>query len=139
MFFREFKTTTTASRQAVWALWSDVNRWSTWNPGTAHAELKGPFVAGAEFSMTPSGQDPMPFRLTQVQEGVSFTDETSMGDICVTVEHRIVERVGEPLELVYAARVTGPDAAQIGAAITEDFDDVLAALARVAEAEPVAA
>jgi hypothetical protein len=42
MFFREFKTTTTATRATVWALWSDVNRWSIWNPGVEQATLVGP-------------------------------------------------------------------------------------------------
>lgn len=135
MFFREFKTTTTASRATVWALWSDVNRWSTWNPGVEQATLVGPFAVGNSFSMTPSGQDALTTRLTHVEEGLSFTDETVLGDISVTVEHRIVPQDHGPLAIVYSARVTGPGAEHIGAAITSDFDDVLAALVKLAERE----
>lgn len=135
MFFREFKTTTTASRATVWALWSDINLWSTWNPGLDHATLVGPFVSGAEFSMTPSGQDAMTSRLTNVEDGYAFTDETVLGDISVTVEHRIVPQDQGPLAIVYSARVAGPGAEHIGAAITSDFDEVLAALVKLAERE----
>lgn len=135
MFYREFKTTTTASRATVWKLWTDINRWSTWNPGLDQATLVGPFVSGAQFSMTPSGQDAMTSRITNVEEGSAFTDDTVLGDICVTVEHRIVPQEDGLLGIVYSARVTGPGAEHIGAAITEDFDDVLAALVKLAQSE----
>jgi hypothetical protein len=133
MFHREFNTTTTAPRSTIWALWTDVNNWSNWNAGVAHAQLTGPFVNGATFSMTPSGQDALTCRLIRVEEGVAFTDETVLGDISVTVEHRIEPVDGGVLRLVYSARVTGPGAEHVGAAITEDFDDVLAALVKLAE------
>jgi hypothetical protein len=133
-FHREFHTTTSAPRSTIWALWTDINNWATWNAGIAQAKLTGPFVVGAEFSMTPSGQDALTTRLIRVEEGVAFTDETALGDICVTVEHRI-EAVdgGNKLRLVYSAQVTGPGAEHVGAAVTEDFDDVLAALVKLAE------
>jgi hypothetical protein len=134
MFHRTFTTTTSASRAAIWALWTDVNNWSSWNAGVAHAQLTGPFVRGAAFSMTPGGQDAMTSRLVHVEEGVAFTDETVLGDICVTVEHRIEPLENGKLRIVYSAGVTGPGAEHVGAAVTEDFDDVLAALVKRAEA-----
>ncbi len=134
-FHRAFSTTTSASRSAIWTLWTDVNNWSTWNAGVEQARLAGPFVVGATFNMTPSGQEAMTVRLTRVEEGVVFTDETMLDDICVTVEHRIEPVPGsEKLRVVYSAQVTGPGAEHVGAAVTEDFDDVLAALVTLAEA-----
>ena len=132
-FHREFTTTTSAARSTIWALWTDINNWSSWNAGVAQVKLTGPFVNGAEFSMTPTGQDGMTSRLVRVDEGVAFTDETLMGDIRVTVEHRIEPTDGGKLRLVYSARVTGPGAEHVGAAVTEDFDDVLAALVKLSE------
>ncbi len=133
MFNREFHATTTAPRSTVWAIWSDVNNWSSWNAGVEHAHIAGPFVSGATFSMTPGGQDALSCRLTDVEPGVAFTDVTELGDICVTVEHRIEAMADGKLRVVYRAHVTGPGAEHIGAAITEDFDDVLAALVKRAE------
>ena len=133
MFHREFHTTTIAARSTVWALWTDVNNWSSWNAGVSEAKITGPFVTGTVFSMTPTGQDAMSTRLTHVEEGVVFTDETVLGDICVTVEHRIEPLDGNTLRIVYSASVTGPGAEHVGAAVTEDFDDVLAALVKLAE------
>lgn len=133
MFHREFSTTTTASRARIWALWTDINNWSQWNAGVEASALVGPFVAGARFSMTPTGQEAMTSRLVRVEEGVAFVDETVLDDISVTVEHRI-ESLGEgQLRIVYSASVTGPGAEHVGAMVTEDFDDVLAALVQLAE------
>nr|WP_295771623.1 SRPBCC family protein [Rhodoferax sp.] len=136
-FHREFSTTTSAARATIWALWTDINNWSSWNVGVAHAQLTGPFVNGATFSMTPSGQDAMTSRLVRVEEGVAFTDETVLGDICVTVEHRIEPLDASKLRVVYSAHVTGPGAEHVGAMVTEDFDDVLAALVKLAESSSV--
>ncbi len=133
MFNREFHATTTAPRSTVWAIWSDVNNWASWNAGVEQAHIAGPFVSGAEFSMTPGGQQALSCRLTDVEPGVAFTDVTVLGDICVTVEHRIEPDVEGQLRVVYRAQVTGPGAEHVGAAITEDFDDVLAALVKLAE------
>lgn len=47
-FNREFTTTTSAARSVIWALWTDVNNWPSWNAGVAHAKLTGPFVVGTE-------------------------------------------------------------------------------------------
>lgn len=138
MFYREFSTTTTATRAAIWARWTDINNWSRWNAGVAHSRLTVPFAVGAEFSMTPAGQNAMTSRLVRVEEGVAFTDETVLGDICVTVEHRIEpsqDSGRDTLRIVYSARVTGPGAEHVGAAVTEDFDDVLAALVKLAESK----
>lgn len=133
MFFRTFSTTTTAPFSAIWSLWADVNHWPSWNVGVAQSTLDGPFVTGATFSMTPTGQDTMTSRLIHVEEGVSFTDETVLGDICVTVQHRMEPLHDGQLRVVYSAQVTGPGAEHVGAAVTEDFDAVLAALVKLAE------
>ena len=99
-FHREFTTTTSAARSTIWALWTDINNWSSWNAGVAQAKFTGPFVMGAEFSMTPTGQDAMTSRLVHVDEGVAFTDETLIGDIRVTVEHRFEPTDDRPFECV---------------------------------------
>lgn len=137
MFQTVFHTTTYASRSTLWSLWTDVNNWSTWNAGVEQAQLTGPFVNGATFSMTPTGQDALTSRLIKVEEGVAFVDETVLGDICVTVEHRIEPLDGGKLRVVYGAQVTGPGAEHVGAMVTEDFDDVLAALVKLAESRTV--
>jgi hypothetical protein len=128
MWQREFSVQAPVTAQAVWRLFSDVDRWGEWNAGIEQIALRGPFAAGTEFVMKPPGQDAFVSRLVAVDELRGFTDETVLGDVRVVVDHRIVPADGGGVRITYAATVTGPDAVAIGEAVTEDFPQVLQAL-----------
>lgn len=123
---------TTAAPDAIWALFADVPGWQGWNAGIEHIELDGPFATGTWMTMKPPGQDAMRSRLIDVRVNEGFTDETAVGDLVVTVAHRI-ERAGARIRVVYAVSAVGPGAAEIGPAVSSDFPEVLAALAARAE------
>ena len=56
-----------------------------------------------------------------------------MGDLVVQVAHRI-QRIGpDRTRVVYCVEASGTDAPEVGAAISSDFPEVLAALAARAE------
>jgi len=128
----EHSIETTASPDAVWRLFSDVPGWARWNAGIAHIAIDGPFAAGTWFTMTPPGEAPLRCRLIEVREAESFVDETRVGDLVVTVAHRIAPH-GAGARITYALEARGPEAAAIGAFVASDFPDVLASLARLAE------
>jgi hypothetical protein len=124
---------TTASPEAVWRLFRDVAGWKTWNAGIEHVELEGPFAEGTWFTMKPPGQDALRSRLLRVRENEGFVDETRVGELVVTVAHRI-ERVGaDRTRVTYAIDAAGPGSVEIGPMIAADFPDVLAALAKRAQ------
>ncbi len=123
---------TAAAPERIWALFRDVPGWKRWNAGIEQIDLEGPFATGTWFSMTPPGQEALRTKLIDVRDGEHFIDETQVGELVVTVTHRI-ERVAANLtRIVYALEAKGPDAAQVGPAIAADFPEVLAALVRVA-------
>jgi hypothetical protein len=125
---------TTATLEAIWRLFRDVAGWRAWNAGIERIDLEGPFAAGTWFTMKPPGQDELRSRLVEVRENEVFVDETRVGDIVVTVAHRL-ERLGERrTRVTYAIDVAGPEAAEVGAAVSSDFPDVLAALAKAVAA-----
>jgi hypothetical protein len=120
---------TTATPEVLWGIFRDVPAWKAWNAGIERIELEGPFAEGTWFTMTPTGQDPLRSRLLEVRENERFVDETRVGDLVVTVAHRI-----EPLALgrtrvTYAIEATGPGAAEMGPMVSADFPEVLASLA----------
>src|SRR4051812_21880110 len=78
-----------ASPEVVWKIFCDVPGWKSWNSGIASIELEGPFANGTWFTMTPPGQDPLRSRLVAVRANEGFTDETRVGELVVTVAHRI--------------------------------------------------
>ncbi len=121
--------------QTIWNLFRDVNGWGRWNAGIESIRLEGDFAVGQEFTMQPPGQDAFRSRLIEVVENERFVDETRLGDVVVRVAHRIEGLTEDRTRIVYATEVDGPDAAEIGRAVSADFPQVLAALVRLAEGE----
>jgi len=133
MWTREHSIETSASAEALWKLFSNVEGWKAWNAGIERITMSAPFAEGSEFLMQPPGQDALTSRLILVRENERFDDETVVGDVRVIVAHRIESLGATRRRVTYACTVEGPDAADIGAAVTADFPEVLAALVQLAE------
>lgn len=129
----EYAIETSATADVIWNIFRDVPGWKTWNAGIEHIEMEGPFSAGTWFTMKPPGEDSLRSRLVEVIENECFVDETCVGDLAITVAHRIESVGGGRTRITYAAEAIGPDAAVIGPAVASDFPLVLANLAKLAE------
>ena len=129
----EYSIETSATPEAVWGLFRDVDGWTTWNAGIEAIALEGPFTAGSEFTMKPPGQDALRSRLVEVSENEGFVDETRVGDLVITLAHRIERLDAARSRVTYAVAAADPGAAEIGPMVASDFPDVLASLARRAE------
>ncbi|KQY08070.1 hypothetical protein ASD37_08925 [Mycobacterium sp. Root135] len=110
--------------------------WSEWNEGVSDIRVSGPFEAGTTAVMIfPDGTE-LPFHLAWVDEGRGFEDVTPIPDAGVTV--RVVHEV-EATEtgalITYRCMVEGPPevAAEVGAEVSADFGEVIAALGARAE------
>ncbi|MCX5407339.1 polyketide cyclase [Streptomyces sp. NBC_00335] len=132
---------TTAAPEAIWALWADVENWGAWNADIEKIELRGPFAAGAEITMTPAGQDPVELLVAEVAEGEMFIDEARFAGLVLRTTHRVY-RLDPALDparsrVVYRMEISGEGAAEagpeIGPAITADWPDTMAALVRTAQ------
>ncbi len=130
---KEYSIETTASAAAIWNLFRDVPGWKHWNAGIESIALEGPFANGTWFTMKPPGQDAFRSQLIDVRPNEGFVDETRLGDLVVQVAHRIQRIRPDRTRVVYAVEASGTDAPEVGAAISSDFPDVLAALAAHAE------
>jgi hypothetical protein len=120
-----------ASVEAVWALWSDVTRWTEWDSGLESATLTGPFAEGSTGTMVVEGQGPISFVLTSVEEGAGFVDETSVPGAVLRFSHR-VEPVAGGVRVTHSVVVEGPAAEFLGPAVTADLPDAVAALVKLA-------
>ena len=131
----DYSAETTAAPDTVWRIFQDVPAWKTWNVGIAHIAIDGPFAAGTVFTMQPPGEEPLRCRLVEVRDNAGFVDETRVGDLVVTVAHKIEPISAGRTRITYAVEAKGSDAAEIGAAVSADFPEVLAALVKLAEAK----
>ena len=131
----DYSTETTAAPGTIWRIFQNVPGWKDWNAGIAEIAIDGPFAAGTWFTMQPPGEEPLRCRLVEVRDNACFVDETRVGDLVVTVAHNIEAIDDGRTRIIYAVEAKGPDAADIGAAVSADFPEVLAALVRLAEAK----
>jgi uncharacterized membrane protein len=137
MWAVEHSVETSATAQAVWQLWADVEQWPEWNAGVERIELRGPFAVDSRILMTPPGDETVELRIAEAIEPDLFVDEVDGGDFVVRTTHR-VETVGdERSRITYRMEITGPAAEsvgpEIGPEISGDFPQVLTALAARAE------
>jgi hypothetical protein len=123
----EFAIETAASPESIWARLTDVPGWTRWNAGIEEVAIDGPFAVGACITMKPPGQEPLRSILIEVRENRSFVDETRLGELVVRVGHHL-QPEGATTRVRYTVFVDGPEAAEVGAAISGDFPAVLAAL-----------
>jgi Polyketide cyclase / dehydrase and lipid transport len=139
MWTIQYEGTTTADPAAVHAVLADVAHWHEWNAGVQRAELHGPFEAGSTALMVlPDGEE-LPFHLAAVTPDGGFVDETPIPDagVVVRIHHLVEPLAGGGARIAYRCEVDGPAAdelgPEIGPAVSGDFPDVIAALARRAE------
>ena len=130
---------TTASPEAVWRLYSDVATWPAWDDAVERVALDGPFEPGAVGTFKLHGQDPLEFRLVEVQPLRGFMDETSIPGGVVRFRHTIATLDDGRLRLTHAVEIEAPAAVaeQIGALITAGVPETMTRLAALAqEARP---
>lgn len=127
----EHSETSAAPAAAIWPLWAETGRWPEWDAGVRSVVLDGPFAVGSSGTMTMDGMPPIPFTLTEVTEGRSFTDETALPDAHLRFEHELTDIDGGT-RITYRVTIDGPEG--FGPQVTEDTPDAMRALARLAEA-----
>ncbi|AGB24745.1 Polyketide cyclase / dehydrase and lipid transport [Mycobacterium sp. JS623] len=136
MWVKEYTGQSAASADRLFDVLADAAAWSEWNAGVAGIEMDGPFEAGTNATMTLSDDTVLPFRLVGVEAGRGFEDETPVPDagVVVRVLHQLTP-MENGTQITYRCMAEGPDqaAAEVGAAVSADFPDVIAALAARAE------
>jgi uncharacterized membrane protein len=137
MWSFEHQESTTASRAAVWNLWKDVSGWPSWDEGIASVTIDRDFGVGAKGKLKPTGGPAFPFEVTQVDDGLSFTDVTKLPLAKLTFQHELVEHEGT---VVIRQQITidGPLTALwkrvIGKGLEQDVPGTMRSLASAAEA-----
>jgi uncharacterized protein YndB with AHSA1/START domain len=132
MWITEFSGESTAPPATVYRLLASPTTWHEWNPGVQRIEMDGPFAAGTSAVMVLPDGTALPFRFTWVEPDVGFEDETPVPDtgVVVRVRHEL-SASGTGTRITYRCEADGPAdvAATVGAQVSSDFPDVIAALA----------
>jgi len=127
-----------ATPAQVFGILAEPEKWSEWNKGVLRIEMHGPFRAGTTAVMVLPDSTALPFRFAWVEADKGFEDVTEVPDagVVVRVRHEL-SATGHGTRITYRCEVDGPEpaASEVGAAVTSDFADVIAALGSRAERE----
>lgn len=99
--------TTEVTKEQIWKLFANVNRWPEWDKGVVFAQLEGKFEKGNHFMFQPKGGPKLKIGIVEATENRSFTDFTRFPLAKMYGEHRFDE-VPEGLRLTTTMRVQGP-------------------------------
>ena len=129
-----------ASRERVWALWTDISDWPSWNPGVARAELDGPMAAGATGTIRAAGGPTSTLKVLEVDADRSFVTEASERFMRLRFEHELADADAGQLRLTQRVHMTGLATPlmrrTVGARLQRSIPEALAALVERATGEP---
>lgn len=136
MWRTDYTETTQAAPAAVWAALRDLHSGVALGENSDHFELHGPFAVGTELSVTPQGQDTMRSVIVELDEGRSYADSTSFGELTLLFRHTL-----EPLEggtrVTHRLEISGAEAStvgpELGPQISGDFPVAMRELLSAAE------
>jgi hypothetical protein len=127
----EYSIDTDAAAEVVWAHYVDLSTWPAWNPGTTKVDLKGPFAAGSEGTITSEAYGPVPFQLSAVTVQHSFTMETRVDEnVILRTICRVAEQVSGGSRITHRLELAGPGNEQLGEALGPGLTTNLAIGAR---------
>lgn len=69
---------TKVSPNTIWQLWEDVENWNTWDDGIEFSKIDGPFKTGTTGTLKPKGGPVIRTKLSHVEPGNMFTDESKL-------------------------------------------------------------
>lgn len=96
-----------ASREQIWAVWSDAERWSEWNSGVRSATLDGPFAAGTKGRLRPASGPTASIEIVELEPNARWVTVTRLPGARFLLEHRIDDGSGDQVLVTYRAEFGG--------------------------------
>ncbi len=94
-------------RKIVWQQLTNINQWPTWHDDLEYCKMEGSFSIGNHFILKPKSMRPVKIKITELNEGYSFTDCTCFFGAKMFDTHTL-EETPEGLKLSNTMIVTGP-------------------------------
>ena len=103
--------TVNASASDIWAIWTDVSKWTALDAGNGKASLRGSFAPGSVVSLTLRNGSTFEVHLKTVTKNEEFSYETAVPGGVVRTYHKM-KQSGDHLIVTYAleAEITEKEA-----------------------------
>jgi uncharacterized protein YndB with AHSA1/START domain len=126
---------TTASRQAVYALWADPASWSRWDPQVERVSLNGPVRVGARGKLKAGGGPESTIDIIALEPNVRFAYAASGLGLRMVFDRRF--EPGDDTRFTHSVSITGAAAGflagRIGPQIQAALPTAMARLKTLAE------
>lgn len=73
----------------IWAVYVDVDGWTSWDDGLEKTRRHGAFTVGTTCTLVPRGADPVEATLVSVVQGEEFTGEVVAPFGTIRTQHRL--------------------------------------------------
>jgi hypothetical protein len=138
MWTTEHTATTDVEPAAIWSALRDLHSGIPLGEHSDRFELHGPFAVGTEVSVTPQGQDTMRSVIVELDDGRSYADRTSFGDLVLLFRHTLTPLDGGGTCVTHQLEISGPGAGEVGPElgpqISSDFPVTMTELLTAARA-----
>ncbi|MFT3715922.1 MAG: SRPBCC family protein [Gordonia sp. (in: high G+C Gram-positive bacteria)] len=137
MWTTDYRASTNASPDAVWAALEALHSGTRLGPESDDFVLHGPFATGTTLTVTPQGQEPMTSTIVELDPGHTYADRTEFGGLTLTFRHRLTPLEDGGTTVTHVLEIDGPDAdtmgPELGPQISDDFPTAMAELFAAAE------
>lgn len=100
------KRVTGVRAEDVWRVWTDVNRWHTWQSDIEYAKLDGQFKLGSCLKFKPKGGPEISIEIVKLDPGHQFTDLTGFPGARMLDSHELITH-GNELEIRTTLSIEG--------------------------------
>ena len=136
----EHSARTDAPRERVWALWTDIAGWPSWNPGVVRAELDGPLAEGATGTVRAAGGPASKLRVLSVEPERRLVTEASERLMRLRFEHELADAGDGELLITHRVRMSGLATPlmrrTVGTRLAQSIPTAVAKLAELAKGQP---
>ena len=98
---------TDASKESMWQIWADVDKWRLWDEAVEQSELSGEFATGARFMLKPDGGPAVAGVIMDCRRNRSFSGVTSLPLAKMEFVHEMVN-VADGVQLTHGVNISGP-------------------------------
>lgn len=124
--------------EKIFALYANVNGWSSWDPDVKTSSIEGAFVSGANGTLEPSKGPKAKIAFTEVVPNRSFTVKSRLPLCDMYFEHELSDSPGNT-KVLHRVVFNGPLSPLfgrlIGSQIRKGLPNTLQGLKRVAESQ----
>lgn len=132
MWEKQESVRSAAPREAIWAIWADVDRWGEWNPNVKWARCDGPFAAGTTGKLKPTRGPASSFEISELESDRRWVYATRLPGACLRIEHLLGEDAEGRSHITYHARLNGPLSAVYSRLMDKPLTGAVAAVHQLA-------